>query len=99
MLERETLTCRLASGLLSSWRVAALTFVMGISHFLVLSHSRVPLPHLSCLVLAPVMLFLQPVPGAASSPGIATPVLLGHRGMVPHSGAVLSAIALHCRSD
>lgn len=42
MLEWETLTCHVLSGLPPSWRVSALIFVPGISHFLVLSHSWVP---------------------------------------------------------
>lgn len=52
MPERETLTCHPVSGLLSSWRVAALTFITGISCFLVLGRSPVPQHTVTCAVLA-----------------------------------------------
>lgn len=48
MLEWETLTCHLLSGLPSSWRVSALLLVTGLSHFLVLSHSWVSAHHDLC---------------------------------------------------
>lgn len=52
MPEQETLTCHLASGPLSSQRVAALTFVMGISRCLVLVCGWVPLCSVTCAALA-----------------------------------------------
>lgn len=111
MLEWETLTCHLLLGLPSSWRVSALIFVTGISHFLVLSHSWVPLHAVTCAALpstrtpplplasASSMPVLEPVSGTASSPGVATSVLPGHWGMMPQAGAVLAAITVHHRRD